>query len=342
MFLVPLVRDYSAHNNVHLDLNNSKMILPKYNPSGYLFATIAGIIAVIIWSTTIAFSKSVMETEGNYSAMFLIYFFSGILMFGILLVWLKKDFFTKWKKLSFKYYSRIGIFLLLNNTLLFIAIGFTSNENELLIVTIINYLWPIITYIIKVPMFKLKPKVGLFVLSIILAISGVVIAFSQTYSIYEFIQVIKTANYNIWAYLLTFLTAVSWALYSNLTKKYHTDDDIAALPIIFIISGLLFLFVQIFHHQFVLSSLFSLYNNYELIYMIIGPTALAYLLWYIAMKKGNKNLVVSISFLIPLLSILVLSLKFSKEIGIMFWVAAMFLIAGAYLSYKAVPQVSNS
>jgi drug/metabolite transporter (DMT)-like permease len=73
--------------------------------------------------------------------------------------------------------------------------------------------------------------------------------------------------------------------------------------------------------------------------MIIGPTALAYLFWYIAMKKGNKNLVVSISFLIPLLSILVLSLKFSKEIGMMFWVAAIFLIAGAFLSYKAIPEI---
>lgn len=315
------------------------MTLPRTRVTSYRLATIAGILAVIIWSTTIAFSKSVMETEGNYSAMFLIYFFSGILMFGVLLIWLKKEFFTKWKKLSFKYYSRIGIFLLLNNTLLFIAIGFTSNENELLIVTIINYLWPIITYIIKVPMFHLKPKMGLFILSILLAVSGVIIAFSQTYSIHDFMLAFKAGNYSIWAYVLTLLTAVSWGLYSNLTKKYHTNDDIAALPIIFIVSGLLFLLVQIFQGQFVLSSLSSLYKNYELIYMIIGPTAAAYLLWYIAMKKGNKNLVVSISFLIPLLSIVVLSLKFSKEIGVLFWVAAIFLIAGAFLSYTAIPEI---
>lgn len=318
------------------------MTIAKTRTSSYLLASFAGIFAVIIWSTTIAFSKSVMETEGNYSAMFMIYFFSGILMLGILLVWLKKEFFTKWKKLSFDYYLKIGIFLLLNNTLLFIAIGFTSNENELLIVTIINYLWPIITYIIKVPMFKLKPKKGLFILSILLAVSGVVIAFSQTYSITEFIQTLKTAGYNIWAYILTLLTAVSWGLYSNLTKKYHTDDDITALPIIFIISGLLFLLVQIFRGEFVLNSLNSLYKNYELVYMIIGPTTLAYMFWYIAMKKGNKNLVVSISFLIPLLSISILSLKFSKEIGINFWVAAIFLITGAFLSYKAIPEVNNS
>jgi drug/metabolite transporter (DMT)-like permease len=175
-----------------------------------------------------------------------------------------------------------------------------------------------------------------------LAISGVVIAFSQEYRINEFFLVLKTADHSVWAYLLTLLTAVSWALYSNLTKKYHTDDDIAALPIIFIVSGLLFFFVQIFNGQFVFSCLTSLYKNYELIYMIICPTTIAYLFWYIAMKKGNKNLVVSISFLIPLLSILVLSVKFSKEIGILFWVAALFLITGAFLSYKAIPEISES
>ena len=316
------------------------MTIPKKNFSSSLLATLAGIFAVIIWSTTIAFSKSVMITEGTNNAIFMIYFFSGIIMFVILLVWLKKEFFSKWKNLSVRYYTRIGIFLLLNNTLLFVAIGFTSNENELLIVTIINYLWPIITYIIKVPMFHIKPKPVIFSLSIVLAFCGVVMAISQAYSVKEFIEAVKAANYNIIAYILTFLTAVSWGLYSNLTKKYHTDDDMAALPIIFAVSGLFFLFVQIYKGQFEFSNLSSLYRNYELIYMILCPTTIAYMFWYIAMKKGNKNLVVSVSFLIPLLSILVLSLKFSKEIGILFWVAALFLILGAFLSYKAIPEIS--
>ena len=178
----------------------------------------------------------------------------------------------------------------------------------------------------------------MFILSIILACSGVILALSQAYSLNGLILIFKDAGYNIIAYLLTFLTAVSWALYSNLTKKYHTDDDVTALPIIFGVSGLLFLFVQIYNHHFVLSNLKSLYRNYELIYMILFPTTLAYLFWYIAMKKGNKNLVVSFSFLIPLLSIFVLSLKFSKQIGLMFWISAILLITGAFLSYRAVPE----
>ena len=280
-----------------------------------------------------------METEGNYNAIFLIYFFSGLVILGMLLLWQKRAFFTKLRKLPWEFYWKVGIFLLFNNTLLFIAVGLTSNENELLIVAIINYLWPIITYVIKVPMFHLKPKSGLFIFSIFVAISGVVMALAQTYTASEFFMVIKAADDNLWAYILTFLTAVSWGLYSNLTKKYHTDDDMAALPVIFMVSGLIFLAFQIFRGEFVLSGLSSLYKNYELVYMILFPTSMGYLFWYIAMKKGNKNLVVSLSFLIPLFSILFISFKFSKEIGFLFWIAAILLITGAYLSYKAVPEV---
>jgi len=310
-----------------------------FNKSEYTLATLAGIFSVLIWSTTIAYSKSVMQTEGNYNAMFLIYFFSGFVILGMLWLWQRKELLVKWKKLSLQFYLKIGIFLFINNVLLYIAIGLASNEDELLIVAIINYLWPIITYVIKVPMFRLKPKLFLFILSIILAVTGVVMALYQSYSLPQFLNLIQSAGTNFWAYLLTLLTAVSWGIYSNLIKKYNTDDDMAALPVIFIISGLFFLFYQLFNGQFSLSVFHSLFTNHELLYMIVGPTSMGYLFWYIAMKKGNKNLVISLSFLIPVFSILFISLKYSKEINIFFWFAAFLLIAGAYLSYKAVPEV---
>lgn len=280
-----------------------------------------------------------MQTEGNYNAMFLIYFFSGFVILGMLLLWQKKELLAKWKKLSWEFYLKTGIFLLINNVLLYVAIGLTSNGNELLIVAIINYLWPIITYIIKVPMFHLRPKLFLFIISIILAVSGVILALSQTYSLEEFLVLLHSTGTNFWAYLLTFLTAISWGIYSNLIKKYNTDDDMAALPVIFVISGLLFLLYQLLTNQFSPANFSSLFTDYELIYMIIGPTSMGYLFWYIAMKKGNKNLVISLSFLIPVFSILFISLKFHKDVGLFFWIGAFLLITGAYLSYKAIPEV---
>jgi len=54
------------------------------------------------------------------------------------------------------------------------------------------------------------------------------------------------------------------------------------------------------------------------------------------MKNGNKNLVTSLSFLIPLFSVICISIWFSEKIYFTTWVAAFFLICGAFLSYKSV------
>jgi len=304
-------------------------------------ATLAGIFAILVWSTNIAFSKSVMNTIGNYNAMFMIYFFGGIFMFLVLLARFRKEYFIRLKALGFRYYAGTGIFLFLNNTLLFLAIGLASNERELLIVTIINYLWPMLIYIFKIPVFHIKVRPLLFIVSVILGISGVILAFSQEYTLRELLEVLKNLDDNLLAYLLALLNAVSWALYSNLTKKFITDDDFTAIPLIFMISGLPFLYMLISRGDFNFGILYSLYTNPELIYTIIFPTALGYIFWNIAMKKGNRDLVVSISFIIPFLAVLFIGLKFSTKVGMLTWIASLFLISSAYLIYRATDRPRN-
>jgi drug/metabolite transporter (DMT)-like permease len=310
--------------------------MEKTNTGAVNTATLAGIVAILAWSTNIAFCKSVMNSLGDYQAMFMLNFFSGICMLLILLARYRKEYFTRLKALNFRYYLGTGIFLFLNNTLLFLAVGLASNEKELLIVTILNYLWPILIYVIKIPAFHVRVKPVPFMISILLGVSGVVLAFSQEYTLMELIQLVKSLDDNFLAYLLALLTAISWALYSNLTKIYVTDDDFAAIPLIFMLSGLPFLFMLVSRGEFEWKILTSLYTNIELIYTIILPVSLGYILWNVAMKKGNKDLVVSASFIIPFLSVLFIGLKFSIRVGILTWIASIFLISSAWLIYRAV------
>jgi len=299
-------------------------------------ATLAGIFTILAWSTNIAFCKSVMITLGSYQGMFMLNFFSGFLMFLILLARFRKDYFTRLKALNLRYWAGTGIFLFLNNTLLFLAIGLASNEKELLIVTILNYLWPILIHVLKIPVFHIRVRPLPFIISITLGVSGVILAFSQEYTLRGLIELAKSLDDNFLAYLLAILTAISWALYSNMTKKFISDDDFAAVPLIFMLSGLPFLYVLVSQGIFEWKILTSLYTNIELIYAIIFPISLGYILWNVAMKKGNKDLVVSLSFLIPMISILFISLKFAIRPGMLMWIASALLIAGAYLSYRTV------
>ena len=268
--------------------------------------------------------------------MFMLNFFSGFLMFLILLARFRKEYFTRLQALNFRYWAGTGIFLFLNNTLLFLAVGLASNEKELLIVTILNYLWPILIHVLKIPVFHIRVKSLPFIISIILGISGVVLAFSQEYTLRGLMELAKSLDDNFLAYLLALMTAISWALYSNLTKKYITDNDFAAVPLIFMLSGLPFLYMLVSQGEFEWKILTSLYTNIELIYTIILPISLGYIFWNVAMKKGNKDLVVSLSFLIPMLSILFISLKFAVKPGMLTWIASVLLIAGAWLSYRTV------
>jgi drug/metabolite transporter (DMT)-like permease len=316
--------------------------MEKPNTRTVNLATLAGILAILVWSTNIAFSKSVMNETGNYNAMFMIYFFGGAFMLAAMLAWFRKEYFIKLKALGFRYYAGTGIFLFLNNTFLFLAIGLASNEKELLIVTIINYLWPMLIYVLKIPVFHIRVRPLTFIISVILGISGVILAFSQEYTLREMMELAKNLDDNFLAYLLALLTAVSWALYSNLTKKIVTDNDFAALPIIFMISGLPFLYLLISQGNFEFRTLKLLYSNPELIYTIIFPTALGYIFWNIAMKKGNKDLVVSISFIIPFLAVLFIGLKFSTRVGMLTWIASLFLISSAYLIYRATNRLGNN
>jgi len=308
----------------------------KIKISKYQLSTFAGILAILFWGSNVAFSKSVLETEGTYNGAFYIYFFSGILNFVILYFALgKKDFIKKIRSLPFSYYYKTGIFFILNNILLFIAIGLTKNNKELIIVTILNYLWPVLIYILKIPIFKEKPKPLIFATGLLSVVTGLFFVFFQEYSFSEIIEMLKFTNTNIWAYFFAFLTAFSWAIYSNLIKKYNTNDDIIAIPFIFTFTGIIFAFVQLFNQRIDTLDFTVLYKNTDLLITIIAPTSLGYLFWYFGIKFGNKKLITSLSYFIPVISILLISYIYSFKIEPIFWIGTLLTVLGAILSYKS-------
>jgi drug/metabolite transporter (DMT)-like permease len=311
----------------------------KINITKYQLSTIAGVLAILLWGSNIAFSKNVLKVEGNYNGAFFIYFFSGIFNFILMMIIFgKKVFLQKLKSLPFTYYYKTGIFFILNNILLFVALGFAKTNKELIIVAIINYLWPILIYIFKIPIFKPKVKPIVLVSALVCVVSGLLLVFFQEYNFVGILQMLKFADDNIWAYLIAFLTAVSWAIYSNMIKKYNSTDDIAAIPVIFIFSGLVFALFQLINGNINTLNFTSLYKNLNLIFVILGPTSLGYLFWYFAMKQGNKNLIISLSYFIPVISILMISYIYSYKIEILFWIGTILIICGAILSYKSIVE----
>jgi drug/metabolite transporter (DMT)-like permease len=302
----------------------------------YAFATLAGVLAILLWASNIAFSKAIMERLGNTQTAFYIYFFSGIFVFGLLLGFDRKSsVFSRLKKLPLSYHLKAGVFFILNNMLLFMAVGVANSNEELVIVTLLNYTWPILVYIVGIPMHRLRIPAKILIPGIFLSISGLTLALFQGYNMENITDIVQAGNKNILAYGLAFFCALSWAIYSNLTVKHDSGDDLAAIPVVLFLSGLVFLGILAGKGELDTLHFRDVLRNPELIYMIIGPTSLGYLGWFFAVKYGNRNLVTSLSFFIPLMSLTVTHLRMQIAIGATFWIATLLIISGSYLCYRS-------
>jgi drug/metabolite transporter (DMT)-like permease len=65
-------------------------------------------------------------------------------------------------------------------------------------------------------------------------------------------------------------------------------------------------------------------------------TALAYIFWDIAMRKGNLVLVAAFSYFIPLFSTLLSSLYLHVTPGLSLWLGCALIVLGSLISWKGV------
>jgi drug/metabolite transporter (DMT)-like permease len=336
MALLLFKNSWWSINAEYQDVKKSRMrsVLSSHTPN--TLASLAGILAILLWSTNIAFSKSIMEKEGTYNAAIYIFLFSGLCNALILSFYFGgREFFRKLKGLPISYYTKTAIFFIFSNILLYLAIARVSTNEELVIVSILNYSWPMLIYVLKIPVLGLPFKRALLAAGILFSGIGLVLAFMQGYSGHEIRSIWAAGDDNLTAYFLALLNSVCWALYSNLTIRSRREDDIAGIPVVFLIVGILFLVIQWIRHEGSTVSFSRIYLNPELLYQVLGPTGLGYLLWYIGMRRGNRNLITSLSFFIPVLSMFIIGLKFRIHIGPVFWVAIGLLILGSYACYRA-------
>ena len=140
---------------------------------------------------------------------------------------------------------------------------------------------------------------------------------------------------NVLPYILIFIASISWAIYSNMTRKFQIETNKIYIAIFFFVSSFGVLLLILIKGQLPYLALNSK-NIFEFIYLVIFPSSLAYLFWDISMKSGKKNLVVSFSFLIPLISTLISSYYLNVNIELSFWIAAVLIVIGAMLCEKSL------
>lgn len=292
--------------------------------------TLFGVLAILFWGSTVAFSRSLTEQLGTITAGSLVFILSSFFSWLYTLL-VSPGNFKKMFKLPPSYLWGCGLLFVIYMTTLYLAIGLSINRLQVVEISIINYLWPGLTLLFSVPILYKRARLSI-ILGILLCITGVYIAMNP-YHNFSLLPLLQNIQENSLPYLFAFIAAVSWALYSTLARKWAGDNEEGAVPIFLFFTGITLFILRFFFQE---ETIWSFKVGIELLYMAIFPTFLAYFFWDQAMRRGNIVLVATLSYFTPLLSVFISSLYLQITIDIRLWVASILVVIGAIISKYSI------
>jgi len=295
--------------------------------------TVAGIFAILFWSTNVAFSRSLAEQLGVLTAGTIMFLAGGALSLAYQ-AWRERGlgFLRRSLHASPRYLLAGGAIFVTNVVTLELAVGLATSRTQTLIAGLINYLWPALSLALA-PVFLKKKARWFLAVGMALALGGMYLASTQGEVLNPGEALSQPGALAVYA--LALVAAVTWGLYSNLSKKWAGDQDSGSVPLFLLVCGLLMLVFRLLHPEV---SAPGPTAPFEMAYMIVFPTILAYIFWDAAMRKGQMILVVSLSYFIPLFSTVISSLRLGVTPGPSLWAAAVMIIAGALVCKTAVSE----
>lgn len=174
--------------------------------------TLTGSLSVVIWSLGLPCARIVQEEIGAVTFLGLSFFLTGSLS----AIFQKRK--SKYNA-KFKHHPAIYLrwfFFVLHESLILIAVGIVSRGN-LPVVILLNYLWPtaIILFSIVISGVKIY-RVTLFVVGMVIVIFS--LFFELVGGIY--VKDIFLGSTDRLAYILAIIGAISWGLYSSISRSY--------------------------------------------------------------------------------------------------------------------------
>lgn len=297
--------------------------------------TLAGLGAILIWSTSIALARSITEQLGPLTGAAAVHLIGGAFCWG--------QFFYRsggraflFRELPQKFLLGCGSLFVLYMLALYLAVGLAGSRSQVLEVGLINYLWPALTIFFSLFLLKKKAHLAL-VPGTFLALLGVFLVLTQGHSI-SFSSLLANVSGNPPAYILALAAALSWALYSNLTRRWAGPRMEGGVELFVSITGFTFLILRLVHPE---EGSWTLRAGLEVTFMGMA-TALGYLLWDMAMRKGDVVFVAACSYFTPLFSTLLICLYLQVTAGMSLWLGCLLIVAGSLLSWLSVSDRKTS
>jgi len=290
--------------------------------------TISGFVAIALWSTTVALARSISEQLGPMTAAAGVYSVSGSIALIRLLCSREKR--QQISQVPRKYLIGCGIPFLSYMIALFLAIGLATSHQQVLEVGLLNYLWPTLTILLSLVILKGKANLWL-IPGTLLALAGIFLVLTQGAHV-SLRSILRNLSANPVAYALGLVAAVSWAGYSNFTRRWARDSA----------QGMVDLFLPITAVTLIVIALLSESTHTWNVRVLLEAgflgtvTYVAYWSWDTSMRTGNFVLVTAASYLTPFFSTVVTSLYLHVAPTVNLWIGCGVLVFGSLLSWASI------
>lgn len=290
-------------------------------------ANLYGIAAILMWSTLIALVRTVSQAFGVAFGTALI-FTSGAIILCV------RQGIPKIFKMHPLYVWGSGLAFIAYELLFSQAIGFAKNSYQTQELAMINYLWPclIVVFAIFINQEKIRWW-GWF--GTLFSFGGVFICLSSNggMNISGFIDNIAS---NPLPYGMTFIAAILWAIYCNLSRKYGGGDN--AIPFfLMVIATFLWIRFLVTGSEITIPD----WKGFAQLAYVAVVFAISYTFWEIGIQKGNMILLAIISYFSPVFAMLFLCFWLQNIPQPTFWIGVVSIVIGSLICWKATPSTQN-
>lgn len=305
------------------------LFLPRRvsEPAGERRATLLGVAAVVLWSVSVALARRTSEHLGPLAAGACVYLAAGVFLTVPRL--LRRRTLPPAPAPGLAYRLGCGALFLIYTLALFFALALAADRPQAVAVGLLNYLWPALTLLLSLVLLGHRGGWGL-IPGTLAALAGVWLVMTQG-AAFSWQGFLRQWERNPAAYGLGLLAALAWALYSNLSRRWGGRGD-GSVNGFMLTTGAVFLLLHLARGGLFTWDARSLVE----VFFLALSTALGYLFWDVAMRRGDMVLVASFSYFTPFLSTLVSSLYLHVALTAGLWAGCLLIIAGSFVSWKSI------
>jgi drug/metabolite transporter (DMT)-like permease len=221
----------------------------------------------------------------------------------------------------------------LTNVSLYLAIGACVERGQVLVVALVNYLWPVLTVALSVPVLGRRAGKAL-PLGCLIAVAGTAAAMLGGGEAAGSDPAFWLSPLGVFALAMALVAALSWGLYSNLARLWGSPEQ-GAVPLFVLATALGLGVLRLLRPE---ASHWTLKGVLELCALGVASLMAAYALWDWGMRRGEHALLSVCSYFVPVASTAISSVYLGVRPGAHVLVGCVLVAAGAIVSRWSLRQ----